>query len=502
MTAPSVLIYARQSVSDGDDEDERENTLSLQSQRATLARWATEQGWRIVGEITDADQKGYDDQRPGFLELLRRCREGGVSHVAVWSLDRLARSVRITENLLHELAALGVEVVSYKEPWVSQPMFRQILAAVGEEQTRTISAHIRRALAERGRQGLPHSFAPWGYARGEKGGSFVIDPDHPERAEWLRQMFAWRAAGHSVRAIAIALTAAGVPTARGAHGWDGSAVRVMLANPTYRGAVVSGGAVIEGRHPAIVDPDCWQRAQHPFGEGQRSPRAKTAVSWLEGHIRHECGQRMYLARSGADGRRLFRCRYASANQGRAGTPICAITPRTVAATRIEEAAWREITGALAALLSAERVIANAHRAHQAGQDDAGTRRRAALSRIAAVESRRAKAEELYLSGSRDRAWFDAQEVRLAIEVEAAHAELASLPMPPDPEQIQGTWRDLRDVRAIAARIAPEDRRTVLAALGTIVVMGGGKALGSGQAGIVQLEVAPHLRLFFRDDAVR
>lgn len=52
---PSDLLYARKSVSEGKDEDKKENTLSLQSQRATLTRWAAVQGWRIVAEITDSD---------------------------------------------------------------------------------------------------------------------------------------------------------------------------------------------------------------------------------------------------------------------------------------------------------------------------------------------------------------------------------------------------------------------------------------------------------------
>lgn len=494
---PAVIVYARQSVSDGDDEGERENTLSLQSQRATLERWATEQGWHIAAIITDADQKGWNDQRPGFLELLRRCRAGGVSHVAVWSLDRLARSVRITENVLHELSALGVEVVSYKEPWVGQPMFRQIIAAFGEEQTRTISAHIRRAMAERARRGLPHSWPPWGYVRPEPGAPYLIDTEHPERPPAIARMFARRVEGWSYTAIAKELTADAIPTPTGLTRWRSETVKWVLRNPAYRGAVAASGYVTEGAHPAIVTPEVWLWAQTPSRLYQRASREKRAASWLEGQVRHICGQPMYLIQAYGRSPHQFRCRMASIGCDGVGSPPCPHSPRAMTRDRAELLAWHEIVATLDALLPLPRVIATAHRQHRQSQRGADRERPDLIRRVDRITERRANAEELFLSSMRDRAWFDVQDARFAADLAVAEAELARLPAPPDGDRIAQTWATIATTRE---RVVLPDRGAVLAELGTIVVMPGGPALGRGQAGWVRLALKPDLVPFFRPRA--
>jgi hypothetical protein len=70
------------------------------------------------------------------------------------------------------------------------------------------------------------------------GTELVIEPDE---ARIVRQIFAWFAAGVSMRAIAHRLNAQAVafsaaPTRRGAKrkGWAQSAVRVILLNDKYR----------------------------------------------------------------------------------------------------------------------------------------------------------------------------------------------------------------------------------------------------------------------------
>lgn len=494
----NVILYCRQSVSDGDDEGERENTLSLQSQRATLERWAAEQGWHVVAVITDADQKGWNDQRPGFLELLRRCREGGVSHVAVWSLDRLARSVRLQENCLHELASLGVDVVSYKEPWVSQPLFRQIIGAIAEEQTRTISAHVRRALAERSRQGLPHATAPWGYVRSPESGRLILDPDHPARVDVLRELFARRADGWPLATLAKDLTARAIPSPTGLSWWHDKTIGLMMRNPAYRGAVRASGHVIERAHPAMIDADLWQRAQRPAADRDRVPRSKAGASWCEAHIRHDCGQPMYLVQSGADRAAQFRCRHVSYGHLADDLAPCQVMPRRMVAHRIESVAWDAITATLDALLPAHRVIGTLRSAYRRAASSSDGRRREMENQVDRLGERRAKAEELFLSGMRDRAWLHAQDAQLGINIDTCRVELARLPAPPDVAAIEATWQGLQTVRELAAGItSPKDRARVLAMLGVVVVTAGCGASTGARHGAIRFDLRPDLVPYFR-----
>src|SRR4051794_40305301 len=129
-----ALLYLRQS----DTAGEGDRSLSLDSQSSILRADAEKHGWTIVSEIRDADLRGYDTTRPGLLELYRQCRAGEVDVVAFWKLDRLARLLRLQENVLYELAQLGADVFSHEDPQIGVPLFRQILGAFAEEQTRII----------------------------------------------------------------------------------------------------------------------------------------------------------------------------------------------------------------------------------------------------------------------------------------------------------------------------------------------------------------------------
>src|SRR5687767_6827968 len=129
---PRCIIYCRQSDSGGDGVE----SLSIESQEQRLREYADLQGWAVLAVERDADLRGWqdEDERPGLAAALRRAEEDG-DVLLVWDLSRLARKLRIQENIVARLADAGVEIASLNEPWASAPMFRQILGAVAEERT-------------------------------------------------------------------------------------------------------------------------------------------------------------------------------------------------------------------------------------------------------------------------------------------------------------------------------------------------------------------------------
>ena len=74
-----------------------------------LTRWCEAEGWTLTGVIRDADVRGWQDetQRPGLQEALDRARARAYDVLLVWDMSRFARSVRIQEDLIYRLAALG-----------------------------------------------------------------------------------------------------------------------------------------------------------------------------------------------------------------------------------------------------------------------------------------------------------------------------------------------------------------------------------------------------------
>src|SRR5919107_1527275 len=188
--AKLAVLYCRQSDSGGDGVE----SLSIESQEIRLRQDAESQGWAVIAVERDADLRGWqdEDERPGLAAALRRAEEDG-DVLLVWDLSRLARKLRIQENIVARLDDAGVEISSLNEPWASAPMFRQILGAVAEERTRQMSVDIRRSLRQRAQTGLWIGIVPYGYARRDgKNQQLVIDE---EKASVVSEIFGRLAAG-------------------------------------------------------------------------------------------------------------------------------------------------------------------------------------------------------------------------------------------------------------------------------------------------------------------
>lgn len=462
-----AILYTRQSITDEGE------TLSLDSQAAALRRWADEQGWAVVGEVRDADAKGYDETRPGLAELLRRSEAREIDLVLVWSIDRLARSVRIQENVLHELNRRGVEVRSLKEPWVAQALFRQILGAIAEEQTRTIAGHVRRALGERTQRGLPHGVAPFGYVRDDL--TRKLAPGDPEQVRIVREVFARYANGSGFTDVARWLNGQGVATVTGRSYWHASSVRVLLGNPAYRGAVRSGGVVVEDAHPAIIDAATWDAVEARRG-ARRYQKPKPYTSPSEGNIVHGCGAAMYLrSPSRPHHAWYFQCyaRWQYQPEGFAPAHVCDVRPASISAPRVEREAWVLATGALRRLLTVERVKREQARLEREQGPGAQRERERMTERRGRLQQRRALAEELYLGGRRDRAWFDAQDASISGELAGVEQALRAMPAGLDMAELAGRRAALADLADYLGGIDEADRGPVLRELGVVVVEAGG-----------------------------
>jgi DNA invertase Pin-like site-specific DNA recombinase len=465
--APRALLYLRQSDTSGAGTD----SLSLESQAAILRADADRLGWTIVAEIRDADERGWDDQRPGLRELYDRCRAGGIDLVAFWKLDRLARSVRIQEAVVHALTGYGVELYSHHEPWVAQPLFRQILGAVAEQQTRDLSAHVRRTLHQKQRDGHHHGNVPFGYTRPDPRAPLQVDP---EPASVVRAIVDMRLHGHGPAEIARELTRRGVLTPAGLPVWRTATISALLRRPTYRGAVCGPHGCTEDAHEAIIPASLWSWVQEQHE--RHAPRRKVISSWLEGHIVHGCELPMYLIQSHAGRQPYMRCRAAHAGILHALQRPCAVLPRRIVLAEAERLAWQAITAALSSLLDPDDVLAEARRQYALAMPAGEAARREAAGRQSRAAERRERFLGLYGDGVIDRARLDREIAHCAAVERETEAVLARVPEPPDAERIAAQWHELRALDAMLARIAPEHRGSVLARLGTIVVGDGGVRL--------------------------
>ncbi len=199
--------------------DEQANSgAGIAAQRAAILAEAQRRGWSEadVQWIEDAGYSGKDTRRPGIRLALEVLKRGDAAGLVVAKMDRLSRSLLDFTQIMAEAQRQGWALVALDCPAdPSTPTgeaMASILATFSQLERRLIGQRTREALAikraEGVRLGRPRVLA----------------------AEVVARVVREREAGRSLRAIAAALDAEGVPTAQGGVRWYASTVRAVLAS--------------------------------------------------------------------------------------------------------------------------------------------------------------------------------------------------------------------------------------------------------------------------------
>lgn len=208
-TRPLALAYVRVST-----DDQAEKGASLDAQTAALVEAAERKGYRVE-VIREEGRSGKSlANRPALADALDRLRKGQAQALYAHRLDRLSRSVADFAHLLDLSKRQGWTVavldadVDTSTP--SGEFLVNVLASAAQYERRIIGARTRDALAQRRREGVR------------------LGRPSTLPAEVVERIVADREAGASLREIAEALTAEGIPTAHGGAAWHASTVSKVL----------------------------------------------------------------------------------------------------------------------------------------------------------------------------------------------------------------------------------------------------------------------------------
>lgn len=107
-----------------------------ENQMPDLTRIAAARGLTIVDTIVEK-RSGAKRERAGLKQLLQGAHEGRYTHVIVWSLDRLGRTMKGVIETVEKLDALNVRIISHQESWLSldgptRPLLLAIFAWVAQ----------------------------------------------------------------------------------------------------------------------------------------------------------------------------------------------------------------------------------------------------------------------------------------------------------------------------------------------------------------------------------
>ena len=165
-----AAIYARVST----DDQTSENQL------AELRAVANRMGWTVVKEYVDHAVSGAkgEDQRPQLAALLKGVRRGHFDVLAVWSVDRLGRSLRDLVHMLDDLHGTRTDLYLHQQGInTTTPAGKALFQMCG------VFAEFERAMIqERVRAGLRRA-----KAQGKRLGRPPVPPHVAQRVQELRK---------------------------------------------------------------------------------------------------------------------------------------------------------------------------------------------------------------------------------------------------------------------------------------------------------------------------
>ena len=231
----NVTYYARVST----DHDEQEESYERQrSHFEQLIKAHPE--WNYVEGYADQGITGTKAElRPEFMRMINDCRAGKINKILVKSISRFARNTVDTLKYVRELKELGISVffetqgIDTMTP--NGEVLITILAAIAEQESRTISTNIKWSYKKRFQDGkVIISAGMIGYKK--EGDSYVIVENE---AKLVKRIFLEYISGKTIRQIADGLNADGFKTKRNTK-WKPSGIQSILANEKYTGNAYLG----------------------------------------------------------------------------------------------------------------------------------------------------------------------------------------------------------------------------------------------------------------------
>lgn len=226
-----VAVYCRVSTTN----DLQDGSFEMQASYYT-SLVNSSPGMVLVGIYGDHGKSGRSIMgRPEFQRMLSDCEAGKIDLILTKSVSRFARNLMECVATIRHLKDLGVEVSFEREGFVTDcqynEMFLSILAAIAQEESRSLANNIRWSRTRRNRVGEPVDAPSYGYRRMMPGHEWRIEAQEAER---VRLAFHMACCGYNYSDIRQALQC----LERREHTekvWNQTAVTYMLTNISYTG---------------------------------------------------------------------------------------------------------------------------------------------------------------------------------------------------------------------------------------------------------------------------
>lgn len=260
-------IYTRKSTEEGLEQ----GFNSLHAQREACEAYVLSQageGWQALPrEYDDGGFSGGNMERPGLTQLIADIARGEIDIVVVYKVDRLTRSLPDFAKLVEAFDAKGVSFVSVTQAFnTTNSMGRltlNVLLSFAQFEREVTAERIRDKIAASKAKGMWMGGPP---PLGYEGVDHRLIPNPEEAPTVLRIFERYRELG-SIMELQAELRRQGVRSklrvtkagkTRGGVVITPGALRLILMNPVYKGALRHKDKIIEGAHAPIVTPQLWE----------------------------------------------------------------------------------------------------------------------------------------------------------------------------------------------------------------------------------------------------
>lgn len=275
-------VYCRVSTDERLDQEFNSIDAQREAGEAYIASQRAE-GWiPVADDYEDPAFSGGTMERPALKRLLTDIQAGKIDIILVYKIDRLTRSLADFSKMVEVFERHNVSFVAVTQQINSAtPMGRlmlNVLLSFAQFEREVTGERIRDKIAASKKKGLWMGGIPaLGYDVQNR--QLVINP---EEAATVRRVFELMTTLRSPSRIARLLSDEGITTKawvtqEGKHHpgvpMHRQHIYALLRNRIYRGELSLKGSWFPGSHPAIIDPDLWDRVH---GILQRAPQARGA----------------------------------------------------------------------------------------------------------------------------------------------------------------------------------------------------------------------------------
>ena len=287
---------------------------SIDGQRQACERHATSLGARIVATYVEPGASATSTQRPALQRMLAELASVKPTFVIFYDLSRVAREETDAFWLLGEIKRHGAKLESTLERVDDSPQGLLLFAIMAG-----VNAFRSRGDGEKVKMGLERKFADGGSSGPARTGYLNVRQEvagreiraialDEERAPLIKLAFDTFATGdHSITTLCSLLEELGLRTRPSAKRPGKPLSRAglcrILRDDYYIGIVTRGAVKRDGRHPAMIDRDTFEKVQQLLDAHRQSgDRTQKHFHYLKGSIFcAHCGRRLVYGRHRGNG---------------------------------------------------------------------------------------------------------------------------------------------------------------------------------------------------------